>query len=71
MQAKGHCCLLDTLLLTCCVHMGVVLLKYVHNRMMMKQGNDVIFQDVILVVNGIHSATANMDSTRNAELKHA
>ena len=43
------------------MHSGVVFLKYVHSPMLMKVRNDVILQDIIPVVNGIHSATANME----------
>ena len=37
---------------------GIVLLKYpVHILMLVKEGNDVIMQNIIPVVNGINSAT--------------
>ena len=54
-QAKEHYCSPFTVLNTCCVRSGVVWLKCVPNTMLMKEGNDVVSQDVIPVVNGINS----------------
>ena len=41
--------------------LGGVLLKCVHIPMLTKEGNDVISQDIIPIVNGIHSTTADME----------
>ena len=42
------------------MHSGSVLLKCVNVLMLMKEGNDVILQDIIPLVKGIHSAMENM-----------
>ena len=55
--AKGNYCSLDT----GWYGADVVLLKCVHIPMLMIEGNDLISLDVVRVVNGIHSATANID----------